>query len=172
MKKYNIYLIILVLGIFTLDMYTKITILNIFDNNPYPMSSSISVIGNFFKLTYVRNYGITFGLLNNIPRDITVIVLSGTSLLALCVLWYFYKNIGKLLLKKALPTGKIALSMILGGAAGNIFDRLIHGYVIDFLDFGVKSYRWYTFNIADIFIVSGCILLSILMFFFEIKKKD
>ena len=60
--------------------------------------------------------------------------------------------------------------MILGGALGNIIDRMIRGFVVDFLDFGIATYRWYTFNVADIFIVSGCILLSILIIFFEIKE--
>ncbi|MGL5955266.1 MAG: signal peptidase II [Brevinema sp.] len=171
--RFSILLGTISLSIFGLDMYTKWAILQQFDYKPYPLSQPISMIGEFFKLTYVQNYGITFGMLSNLPPTQTLIVLVLTSSAALAVLVYFAWNIHKLLKEKAITTGKIALAMIFGGALGNIIDRIMRGFVVDFLDFGIEHYRWYTFNFADVFIVSGCILLSILMIFFEIKpSKD
>ncbi len=166
----NLLLIAIVLSAFSLDMYTKWAILQTFNYQPYPLSDSISVIDIYFKLTYVQNFGITFGLLSDLPKPYTVAILSITSSIALIILGYFYHNISKLLKEVAVPAGRIALAMILGGALGNIIDRMIRGFVVDFLDFGIATYRWYTFNVADIFIVSGCILLSILIIFFEIKE--
>lgn len=170
-KKLNIFIIILVLGIFAFDMYSKWFILQTFDYQPYPLSESVSVIGDFFKFTYVQNYGITFGLFNDLPKNQAVILLTSTSSIALFVLAYFYINIAKILKDPAITIGKISLAMIFGGAMGNIIDRIIRGFVVDFLDFGITTYRWYTFNMADVFIVSGCLLLSILLIFFE-QKKD
>ena len=169
-KKYNILLIAIVLGTFSIDMYSKWLILQTFNYQPYPLSNSLSIIDIYFKLTYVQNFGITFGLLSDLPQKYTVVILSVTSSVALVILGYFYLNITKLLKEVAVPAGKIALAMIFGGALGNIIDRMIRGFVVDFLDFGIPTYRWYTFNFADVFIVSGCILLSILIMFFEIKK--
>ncbi len=110
-------------------------------------------------------------MLNDLDKNHILVVLSLTSSLALGVLVYFYINIQKILKSKAIPVGKISLAMIFGGALGNIIDRIMRGFVVDFLDFGTATYRWYTFNVADIFIVSGCILLAILMFLFEIKEE-
>ncbi len=156
------------LSIFALDMYTKWLILQQFDYQPYYMTGeSISVWGNFFKLTYVQNYGITFGMFNDFSNIFIVLLI--TSSLALGVLVYFYINIQKILKPQGIPAGKIALAMIFGGALGNIIDRMMRGFVVDFLDFGTATYRWYTFNVADVFIVSGCILLGLLMILFEIK---
>ena len=167
--KFRIILICIVIGTFSIDMYSKWLILQMFNYIPYPSSEPISIIGDFFRFTYVRNFGITFGLLNNLPKEQAVILLSTTSTIALGVLAYFYKNIHTILKEKVISIGKVSLAMIFGGALGNIIDRIIRGFVVDFLDFGVTGYRWYTFNMADTFIVSGCILLGILLVFFELK---
>ncbi len=172
-KNFIFMLVGISLSIFVLDMYTKWLILQQFDYQPYYMTgNSVSVWGNFFKLTYVQNYGITFGMLNNLDKNYMLAVLTLTSTLALGVLVYFYTNIQKILKPQGIPSGKIALAMIFGGALGNIIDRIMRGFVVDFLDFGTATYRWYTFNVADVFIVSGCILLGLLMILFEIKEDD
>lgn len=172
MKKTTmIFLLSISLTIFIADLYIKWLFLQAVDYQPYPTSQSISVIGDFFKLTYVRNFGITFGLFSNLPQHYTLIILTITSLAALIVLGYFFLNLPKILKEKGLFPGRIALAMIFGGALGNIVDRIIRGFVVDYLDFGINGYRWYVFNLADVFIVSGCILLAILMFMYEIKKE-
>ncbi|MGL4562158.1 MAG: signal peptidase II [Brevinema sp.] len=172
LKKIEFLLIGLVIFLTGSDLLIKQMITKTFNNMPYPSSESISVIGNFFKLTYVQNFGMTFGLLSNLPRLITGIILTIISITAICVLIYFYKNLQNLLQKKVVFIGKISLSIILGGALGNIIDRIQRGFVVDYLDFGLMDYRWYTFNLADVFIVSGCILLTILLTFFEEKNHS
>ncbi len=170
-KKFIVVLVAISLSIFALDMYSKWAILQMFEYMPYfKTGESVSVWGNFFKLTYVQNYGITFGMLNNLDKNYMLAVLTVTSSLALGVLVYFYTNIQKILKPQGIPAGKIALAMIFGGALGNIIDRIMRGFVVDFLDFGTATYRWYTFNVADVFIVSGCILLGLMMILFEIKE--
>lgn len=165
MKK-NILFLLIAPIVTILDLTAKNWVLSYTKNQPYPISNSIEVLGDFFRITYVRNYGITFGLLNNLPIPYTVVILSITSLAALWILFYFYRNLNTLVQEKAYNASKVALMMIFGGAMGNIIDRIIHGYVVDFLDFGIKSHRWYTFNLADTFIVSGCILLGLMMTIF------
>ncbi len=158
------------LSIFAIDLISKYMIVQRFGGQPYPASAPVSVIGDFFRLTYVRNYGITFGMFNDLPRTQSLMMLTVTSLLAMGVLIYLFINAKNIIQEKAVALGQIAMAMIFGGAMGNIADRIINGYVIDFLDVGWGRYRWYTFNIADIFIVSGCILLGIIMLRYE--KKD
>ncbi|MGL4367441.1 MAG: signal peptidase II [Brevinemataceae bacterium] len=170
--KQNILLLSIVLGLLIIDLTSKAIMLKIFNSQPYPISNSISVLGEFFKLTYVQNFGITFGMFSSLNHPYSVILLSSTSLLALCVLIYFYKNINNIIQEKALLVAKCSLASILGGAFGNIIDRFMNGFVVDFLDFGIGQYRWYTFNFADICIVSGCIVLSIIMLVFDKQKEQ
>ncbi|MGL4389209.1 MAG: signal peptidase II [Brevinema sp.] len=169
-KKIDTLMIAITVVLCGADLLIKQMILNTFNSAPYPYSASISVIGDFFKLTYVQNFGITFGLLSDLPVFITTIILIVISIMAFGVLVYFYKNLHKLLRNKVVFTGYICLSVIMGGALGNIIDRIQNGFVIDYLDLGIQGYRWYTFNLADICIVCGCILLTILMTFFEDKS--
>lgn len=172
MKK-NILFLLIAPIITILDLTVKNWVLTYTKDQPYPISNSIEVSGDFFRITYVRNYGITFGLLNNLPMAYTKVILSITSLAALWILFYFYRNLHTLVQEKAYNASKVALMMIFGGAMGNIIDRILHGFVVDFLDFGINSYRWYTFNIADTFIVSGCILLGLMMTIFpEPSQKN
>lgn len=173
--KFKLFLCSTVIFVLSLDLYSKWVIVNMFDEDPYPISQPINVLGNIFKITYVQNHGITFGLLSDLPKTASIIILSMTSISALLILLYFFNNMNTLIQEKVVPYGQIALSLIFGGACGNIIDRLMRGFVVDFLDFGIDIHRWYIFNIADAFIVVGCIALSILMFIFEVKnvkKKD
>lgn len=153
------------------DLLIKKQILILFNSNPYPISPSKPVWGDFFRLTYVQNYGITFGIFRDLPKPYNYIVLTSTSLLALGVLFYFYKNISEMVQEKVEIYAKAALLTIFGGALGNIADRFIRGFVVDYLDFGINGYRWYTFNFADTTVVCGCIVLALLMMFFEKKQE-
>lgn len=169
-KKLDMMLLVLAILICSLDLFIKTLIVQTF-NNPYPMSDSISVIGDFFKLTYVRNFGITFGMLSNLDTNFIPYILGVISISALVVLIYFYRNLEQLIKENAINYAKLCLAFILGGALGNIIDRIQRGFVVDYLDFGLYGYRWYTFNLADVFIVSGCIALTIIMTVFENKKS-
>jgi len=114
------------------------------------------VIDNLFNLTLSFNRGAAFGLWSGLDGGLREVVLAATILLALLVVGF--------LLTRPYYQSKIAqaaLAAILGGAIGNVIDRLIYGAVIDFLDFYVGSYHWPAFNIADSAI---CIGVGLLLF--------
>lgn len=139
---------IIVIAILFLDRLTKILI-----TSNLVTGESIPVINNIFHITLVKNRGAAFGLLQG---KVPFILL--TSLLAVVLIYFNLKD------SKGNRPVKIFLSLILAGALGNLFDRLMFGYVIDFLDFRV----WPVFNVADSAITVGAILLGWSM----ITKKD
>ena len=111
------------------------------------LNQSFPVIKGIFHLTLIHNRGAAFGILKNkIPLFIFSSVLA-------VILIYFYLKKDK---QKNLSIPTLALSLILGGALGNLVDRIFLGYVVDFLDFRV----WPVFNLADSAITIGAILLS------------
>ncbi len=137
------------------DQASKLWVLNTLDH-----FDQVVVIPGFFHLVHVRNSGAAFGMLAEAPRWIRSTVLVGLSSLAVIAL--------VLLLWKAAASNawggsflRVGLALILGGAAGNIHDRLAYGNVVDFLDFFIGSWHWYTFNVADSAICVGTGLLLI-----------
>ena len=133
-----------------LDLFTKQLVqahLHIGDKRP--------VIEGFFYLTHVRNPGGAFGILANSPENVRLIFFVGISLLAIGIILSFFR---KLAPGDRLPA--LALAMILGGAVGNLVDRVRLGEVVDFLHVRLwKGYSWPDFNLADSFIVVGVGLL-------------
>ena len=113
------------------------------------LDNSIHVIRGFFDLTYVRNTGVAWSFLDN--NKYFVLILSG--LIIMGIVYYIYKE------KPNRKITKLAYSLILGGALGNFINRVFYGYVIDFLDFKIFGYSYPIFNIADVFIVLGVIIL-------------
>jgi len=124
------------------------------------LHDSIVVIPGFFRLTHVQNTGAAFGLFADSSAQWKVGALVSFSILALVV-------VSALLWKNghSFSTTTIGLSLILGGAMGNLWDRMMSGRVVDFLDFYVGSYHWPAFNIADSAIVIGALLLISEIFF-------
>lgn len=118
----------------------------------------IVVIPNFFHLIHIRNSGAAFGMLSDAEPWVRLLVLVGASSLAVFALAYFVWQSAS---NPSYGGAKLraGLALILGGAAGNIHDRIAYGNVVDFLDFFVGSYHWYTFNIADSAICVGTVLL-------------
>jgi len=115
---------------------------------------SVSVIPGFFSLTHVENAGAAFGLFAESSAQWKVGALVIFSVLALIVVSaLLWKN------SHSFSITTIGLSLILGGAMGNLWDRMFTGHVVDFLDFYVGSYHWPAFNVADSAIVIGAILL-------------
>lgn len=111
--------------------------------------SSIDIIENIFSLTYVENRGAAWGFLSNNNWLLMILI----PVFILIIIWYLVKfNNNRYEL--------IAGSLIVGGAIGNYIDRIFRGFVVDFFDFKV----WPVFNIADIAIVLGCILMIIILF--------
>lgn len=142
-KKMVIFTIIFIF----LDQITK-GLINLYMN----LNDSINIINNFFSLTYVHNYGAAFSMFDG-ARYIFIII----AIIALNLIYiYFIKN-------KDLKNFEIVIySLLLSGIVGNLIDRVIYGYVIDFLDFIIFGYDFAIFNIADCFIVISVILLLIL----------
>ena len=136
----------LIILIFIFDRVTKIKIIEnqINDNKIF--------INDYLNLELVWNTGIAFGLLS---IDANIFYHSIYFLIFLLCLVIIYMII------KSKFIDKILFSLILGGALGNFYDRIIYFAVPDFIDFHLNQYHWFTFNIADIFITIGIILLVI-----------
>ncbi|MFQ3236069.1 MAG: signal peptidase II [Paraglaciecola sp.] len=120
----------------------------------------------FFNLTHVYNYGAAFSFLSDAggwQRWFFTIIAFGVSGL---LLWWLKESSRKQVL---LP---VAFSLILGGALGNVYDRVVHGYVIDFLVFYYQDWYWPAFNVADSAICLGAILLIVDMFTSKDEKDD
>ncbi len=124
------------------------------------LHDSVVVIPGFFQLTHVQNSGAAFGLFADSSAQWRVGALVSFSVVALIVVTaLLWKN------SHSLSTMTIGLSLILGGAMGNLWDRMVSGRVVDFLDFYVGNYHWPAFNVADTAIVIGAILLISEIFF-------
>jgi signal peptidase II len=126
----------------------------------------IQIIPGFFRITHTENTGAAFSLFADSPSHWKTSLLIGFSLIAMVV-------VSVLLWKQArvLSITGIALSLILGGAVGNLWDRVASGRVVDFLLVYVKQYQWPVFNLADSAIVVGASLL-VLEILFSHPKKD
>ena len=142
-KKAIISLVIIIL-IFVLDRITKISIIN------HQLNNESIFVNDFLNLDLIWNTGIGFGLLS---QDSNLFYHSISFLIFLVIV--FLCN----LIIKADFLDKILFSLILGGALGNFYDRTVYYAVPDFIDFHVDEFHWFTFNIADIFITIGVIIL-------------
>ena len=143
-----------ILLIFLLDRVSKIYV--IYLNDKFLGSEIFS--SKFLNISLIWNEGIAFGLFSFKNQDIYNIL---TILILIIILFIFFMII------KSKSFEKYALSMILGGALGNVFDRIIYKRVPDFIDFHINDFHWFIFNVSDIFITIGVIL----MIFFEIIGK-
>ncbi|HVP50526.1 MAG TPA: signal peptidase II [Terriglobales bacterium] len=118
------------------------------------LHDSLSVVPGFFRLTHVENRGAAFGLFSDSPSEWKVAVLILFSLIALVVVSaLLWKN------SHSMTITGFGLALIMGGALGNLWDRLLEGHVTDFLDFSLGGYHWPAFNVADSAIVMGALLL-------------
>ena len=129
------------------DIFSKLIISKYININ-----ESIQIIKNFLSITNVRNTGVAWSLFDNQ----TLLVLIISTIVIIGIIMYIKKN------KPNKAIEKIAYSMILGGALGNLIERLIHSYVTDFIDIRIFGYNYPIFNLADTFIVIGAILLIII----------
>ncbi len=114
-------------------------------------AKSINIINNFFRITYLKNRGAAFSILSG-----NIIFLIIITFLAIFLIYkFFIKN------KKLKKIDFISYSMLLGGIFGNLIDRIRLGYVIDYFDFNFGAYNYPVFNIADICIVVGAIIIFV-----------
>lgn len=156
MKKTSLYFI-LIAFLIAADQLTKYLV-----TKKVALHSTVPVIPGFFNITRIHNRGAIFGAFGQIGSPIAYIALTLASLTALgLVIYYFVRT-------PASDRGlKIALSLILAGALGNLADRLFRGYVVDFLDFYVSRWHWPFFNVADSCITIGA---GLLLFFLLIRR--
>jgi len=155
----NLALALVTGGIIVSDQITKLYIMQ-----TMRLHESIPIIPNLFSLTYIRNPGAAFGLLAGSSNAFRMVFFGLTSMLALGLL-------GTILFR--MPErdwmGRLSVAGILGGAVGNLIDRLRYGEVIDFLDVYVDSYHWPAFNVADSAITVGVLFLIL---HFATEKKE
>src|SRR5262245_61892613 len=142
---------LLVVATLAMDRWTKVLI-----QSKFGLNESTSIIDGFFNITYVRNTGVAFGIFSSISSPAKSLLLSVfTAFAAIIVITYSVRSpVRNRILQ-------IALALILGGALGNLYDRLAYKYVVDFLEFYVGTYHWPSFNIADSAISIGVALLAL-----------
>ena len=145
--KKNYFYFVYIFLIFTADRVSKIFILNIFE------ASELTTIKitPFLNLSLVWNNGIAFGLLpleENFYYNILTLIIF---LIVILIIFIAYKTSNSI--------EKLSYLMIVGGASGNIFDRLYYSSVIDFIDITINNFHWFIFNVADIFITLGILIL-------------
>ncbi len=158
-KKNLFFYLIFVLIIFCLDRISKIYVIEKFKNN----FDNTLYESKFLNIHLIWNEGIAFGLMSfdekTFYNTLTVIII----LVSLLILYLSYINKG---------LQKYALLSIFAGSLGNIYDRLFYNAVPDFIDFHVEDFHWFIFNIADIFITVGVIIMIMTEFFNNNKKKN
>ncbi|MCX7857537.1 MAG: signal peptidase II [Deltaproteobacteria bacterium] len=118
-----------------------------------PINGSIEYT-SFFSLVHVRNYGGAFSLLSDFKYSFIIFTIFPLSVIAILV-FMFMKTDQK-------SSKNFPILLILGGASGNLFDRITKGFVVDFLDFHYKDLHWPAFNVADISITTGVLLWIII----------
>ena len=152
LKKENITSLIIIILFFLLDRYSKIEIINNLNNSTF-------FINSFINFDLIWNTGVGFGLLS-FSSSLMYNAMSVIIGLVILILTYILFTLEKL--------DKIIISVIVGGALGNFYDRLTYNAVPDFIDLHYGNFHWFTFNVADIFITLG--ILTFLLKEFLIKK--
>lgn len=145
--------IIISIILLCIDQISKLLVVNLLTK-----TNSITIIKNFFYLTYINNDGAAFSIL--VGKRIFLI------LIAVLVIVMLIRYIKKNNIQNKLEL--VSISLIIGGSLGNLMDRVVRGYVIDFLDFKLFNYNFPIFNLADTFIVIGVFLLLLK----EIRKEN
>jgi signal peptidase II len=155
------YLILIAVSaiVLAIDQATKIYV-----DRSMDLHSSVTVVNNFFNITYLRNKGAAFGILAHSSYRLPFFILVSVIAIAVIVL-VFYR------LRPDQKFTAFPLSLIFSGALGNLIDRIRLGEVIDFLDAHWYGHHWPAFNIADSAICVGVFLLAIDMFFEERRQK-
>ena len=139
-------IIVFTLIFLLIDVLSKLVV-----SHSFHLNESVKIINNFLDITYVKNTGAAWSIFAD--KSFIVIILSAIIILAVIV--YLYSNRPNMMIEK------IAYALILGGAIGNFINRILYGYVIDFIDISIFHYDYPIFNLADCFIVIGVIILVI-----------
>lgn len=129
----------------------------VYFNTNLILGNSMFLIKNKLHLTLAHNYGVAFSMLNN-----NRLIIIGISMIFLCLIVKYMNDFRKN------KRNTLAFGLLIGGLFGNLYDRMIYGYVIDFIDIYIFGYDYPIFNIADVAIVIGIILLLIAI----LRKED
>ena len=148
--------------VLVVDRLSKVVI-----DQRFRVGESRTVIDGFFELTFIRNTGIAFGMFSSADSPAKTILLSSFAVVAavIVVLYSVRSPVRQHLLQ-------LGLALILGGAIGNLVDRLFYGYVVDFLYFHVGSYYWPAFNAADTAISVGVAFIVVEVIRDEIRSRN
>ena len=149
----------IIFSIFIIDRITKIYVVSVNGKNSYEDLYS----SKFLNINLIWNEGIAFGLFsfnqNNLYNLLTLII----SIIVIVILKMIINSYG---------IKKYGLMMIFGGALGNLFDRIFYKAVPDFIDFHIGEFHWFVFNVADIFITIGVIIMILFESIFNEQKKN
>ena len=156
----NFYInLFIIFSIFIIDRITKIYVVSVNSKNSYEDLYS----SKFLNINLIWNEGIAFGLFsfnqNNLYNLLTLII----SIIVIVILKMIINSYG---------IKKYGLMMIFGGALGNLFDRIFYKAVPDFIDFHIGEFHWFVFNVADIFITIGVIIMILFESIFNERKKN
>ena len=154
MRRYFWLIVLFIFAVVT-DQLSKHAVDSFFN-----LYESRNIIGDYLKLTYIKNSGASFGISFGNPTVMVVVNI----LVILLLAFLFLKGT----LRPEHILGKIAVFLVLGGAIGNLIDRIRFGEVRDFIEMGIGHYRWPVYNLADIYITFGMFIL----FFIYAFKKD
>ena len=145
----SMHLVAIVLGVVVVDLLTKLWI-----QRTFRLYEQVDVIGDYFSLTFIYNPGAAFGIHVGEYSRIVFLVLSLGALIALIAMYWTTPHHDKLRLS--------SIALICGGALGNLIDRVRSPRgVVDFLDVGIGELRWPVFNVADIAVTTGAIVLAL-----------
>ena len=150
-RKENILNLIIIVTIFILDRLSKLSILKNFNESTY-------FVNDFINFDLIWNIGIGFGLFST---DSMVIYNIITLIIALVIVILLYIFV----ISESID--KVIYAIILGGALGNFYDRMVYKAVPDFVDLHYNNFHWFTFNVADIFITIGIITFVVRSFFIK-----
>ena len=155
MKKNKLFWnIFLIVAIFLTDRVTKYSMINLSSKS----EETNIIITSYLSFNLIWNEGIAFGLLSFDHKTyynfLTILII----IITLIILWMIIRTE---------RFERLAFIMVFGGSLGNIFDRLFYSAVPDFIDFHIKNFHWFIFNVADIFITMGVILLICKELFFK-----
>ncbi|MFC1614617.1 signal peptidase II [Gemmatimonadota bacterium] len=146
--------------VFVSDFVTKLIV----RRTMTPYGETISIVEDLIRLRFIYNEGLVFGLKLGLPSK-WILILVSLSVAVFLAGYIFLSDYDDL-------KGLISLNLIVGGALGNLYDRIVFGRVVDFIEMGIKELTWPVYNVADIAITCGAILLALRLLFYSEKTGD
>ncbi len=145
-RRIEIWLPLLIVAV---DQLTKVLV-----RQMLPLHASVSVVPGLLDLTHVQNTGAAFGILNTVDFPLKTVVIPVVATAALIAVGMYSASLGQ-----HQRIARIGLALIIGGAAGNLLDRIVAGSVVDFVDVYWRTYHFWAFNVADSAITAGVTIM-------------